>query len=74
MDPQRRPGPNRKEREVGTTSSVGGCSRNSLGISDGTGIGILKIEEADDGHCRSSYDEDLTTNLHREVVDDVGTS
>jgi hypothetical protein len=36
-------------REVRTMSSVGGRRRSSLGVSDGTGVGILKIEEADDG-------------------------
>lgn len=30
-------------------SSVGGCSRSSLGVSDGTSVGILKIEEVEDG-------------------------
>jgi len=30
-------------------SSVGGCSRSSLGVSDGTGVGILKIEEVENG-------------------------
>jgi hypothetical protein len=29
-------------------SSVGGCSRSSLGVSDGMSVGILKIEEVED--------------------------
>jgi hypothetical protein len=47
------PAPNRKERDVRTISSVGGCCRSSPGISDGTGVGILKSRRQTMGHCRS---------------------
>jgi hypothetical protein len=30
-------------------SSMGGYSKSSLGVSDGTGVGILKIEEVENG-------------------------
>lgn len=38
-----------REREVRAILSVEDRCRSSLGVSDGTGVGILKIEEADDG-------------------------
>jgi hypothetical protein len=45
-----KPGPKpQREREVRTMSSVGDRCKSSLGVSDGTGAGISKIEEVDDG-------------------------
>jgi hypothetical protein len=61
-------------------SSVEGCSRSGLGVSDGTGVGILKIGLVENGAFVDPYDEpytamaDLMMNFHKEVVDHVGTS
>ena len=56
-----------------------GCSRSSLGVSDGIGVGIWKIEEVEDGplsiHMMNyTAMTDLMMNFNREVVNHMGTS